>query len=295
MNLNSIYIKLLREVTKSISTKSSYWRYHSIDFSVNRNNISNSYWGNIKFSYLINYFHLIAHKIFYFNKYYNSNKIYQIMKMICLDQNRFFDYHAIRHVFVLKFLKNNINNFNSLKNICIIGDGNSNMVSLLKYYFNKKINIFLINLPEVMISDLNISYQSLKKKGARIILYDDSKINFFLKQTNNIILVPSNKSDFLLNKNIKLFINIHSFQEMDKFVIKKYFNIIKSNKSYIYSCNREHKKLYVNESIMINEFLKNGLYVNHNSVCEWDNFYYTKKFPFLKKNKHVTRNIIGHF
>ena len=85
-----------------------------------------------------------------------------------------------------------------------------------------------------------------------------------------------------MNKDIELFINISSFQEMTEIEIINYFEIIKNNKSKLYCCNREYKKLPGGEEIYFDKYpfsnCKKIFYEN----CPWHKkFYYLKEPPFI--------------
>ena len=58
-------------------------------------------------------------------------------------------------------------------------------------------------------------------------------------------MIEANNASILINKPIDLFLNIASFGEMNLNIISNYFKIIKSTLtgSYLYSCNREEKRL----------------------------------------------------
>jgi len=101
--------------------------------------------------------------------------------------------------------------------------------------------IYSVNLSKTLINDfviLNKTNIDLKKSVEVV-----NDINF-ISNNEMLTLVPSNFKEFLLNKNIELFINISSFQEMTTSEINNYFEIIKNNKSKLYCCNREYKRLY---------------------------------------------------
>ena len=67
-------------------------------------------------------------------------------------------------------------------------------------------------------------------------------------ENKKLFLIPANKKNLIKNKNIDLFVNIVSFQEMNNEEVNNYFDIIKSNKSYLYCCNRK-KKFYQIEKL----------------------------------------------
>ena len=66
--------------------------------------------------------------------------------------------------------------------------------------------------------------------------------------------IPANFKNYLINKNIDFFITIAAFQEMTVGEIDNYFKIISSNKSTLYCCSREYKKLVGGEEIYFDKY-----------------------------------------
>ena len=60
-----------------------------------------------------------------------------------------------------------------------------------------------------------------------------------------------------------------SFQEMTSKEIDNYFEIIKENKSLLYTCNREYKKLYGGEELIFKNYQQgNGKKIFYEN-CFW--------------------------
>ncbi len=86
-----------------------------------------------------------------------------------------------------------------------------------------------------------------------------------------------------MNKKIELFINIASFQEMTTNEINEYFQIIKNNKSKLYCCNREYKKLPDGEEIYFEKYPFSNSKKIFWENCSWHQKLYSLKPPFIHK------------
>jgi len=102
-------------------------------------------------------------------------------------------------------------------------------------------------------------------------------------QNNKLFLIPANNKKFLMNKKIELFINIASFQEMTTNEINEYFQIIKNNKSKLYCCNREYKKLPDGEEIYFEKYPFSNSKKIFWENCSWHQKLYSLKPPFIHK------------
>lgn len=175
--------------------------------------------------------------------------------------------------------------------ICIIGDGKLNGVIGAHITFPRA-KIFNVNLSEVLINDyLLIKELDINLKNSTELI---DHLNFHISNSK-IYLVPSNLKNFLLNKKIDLFINIASFQEMNLNEINKYFKIILNNKSKLYCCNREHKKLIGGENVYFDKYpwLNPKIFFWEN--CPWHQKYYSKSFPFIKNYEGNVKHCLVDF
>ena len=212
---------------------------------------------------------VFGNKIFYTNTFNNYKNIFDVL-------NRQIDVDAIRHIYTFELLKKKIDPFK----ICIIGDGKLNGLigSLITF---KDAKIYTVNLSETLINDYLILKKTNLVPDNQIYVINSKNVN--IEEKYKIVFIPSNYKEVLLKNNIDLFINIASFQEMTNDEIKKYFEIIKSNKSYLYSCNREYKKLYGGEELIFDNYpWENGKKIIYD-YCSWHQKFYMTKFPFIKK------------
>ena len=272
---NTILNKIERYINKTQINKSSYWKkqLHNKDYKDIYSELGfGSYTDINKFKRILHY---ILSRIIYPNYIFKTKVFYKISKFY-LRTNRQIDNDALRHVFTFCLLKNL--KFNSA---CVIGDGKANFVIQYLILFNN-LKIYSINLAETLYND----YKILNKMGI-----SDKLIKFVEKPMDldadyQIYLIPSINKNFILNKKIDLFVNIDSFQEMKREEIKKYFKIIKSNRSLLYCCNREYKELPSGEKILFNDYGWPSEYKF--KECPWEKKYYSLSFPFIKsyQGKH---------
>ena len=239
--LNNIYLGTNEQ------QKSSHWIKYTKDFSFNNGSIS----GISGFSYitkklpLLGSYHRFIQKLNYKNINFSfSNFWYKIALSAMNKQTRIVDSCVLRQVLTLDLLEKKIN-FKNINNVCVIGDGQSNFaaIALESKKFKK---VLSINLPEVLLND----YYLIKKMGINVreiqLLETQNQFNNFINNENNSFgMIEANNAKILINQPIDLFVNIASFGEMNMDIISNYFKIIKSslNGSYLYSCNREEKKL----------------------------------------------------
>ena len=145
----------------------------------------------------------------------------------------------------------------------------------------KDIKIFSINLTEVLIYDyLLIRNMNLIDDGSIIVVNNEKDLE---NPNKKLFLIDSSNAHFLKSKNINLFINIASMQEMKPDSVKHYFQIIKSNSAYFYCCNREYKKLIGSEELIFNQYPWGNCKKIMLENCSWYKKYYDSKYPFIKK------------
>ena len=274
---NKIIKELEAYLPKSDNQKSSYWKkaLHGSDFY----NINKSFgFGQIENkSILYVTIHNFLQRLIFGNKIFKTEE-YKTFKKLFDLQNRQIETDAIRHIFSFHLL----NNHNLLKNnICVIGDGKINFVGGLLAMKKNNIRIFSINLTEVLIHDyLMIKNSNLINDNSITVVKNEKDLNLPNKK---LFLIDASNISFLKNKNINLFINIASMQEMTLDVIEQYFQIIKSNSSFFYCCNREQKKLDNDLETNFNQYPWNNCKTILSEYCPWHRKYYDFKLPFIKK------------
>lgn len=225
-------------------------------------------------------YHYLFQRLLFIKKYYIfKTSEYKKFKDICKIQKRNINLDALRHVFTLKMLNDN---FKKDLVVCSIGDGRANLISPLLMQNNMK-KIISINLPEILIADLDLILKIIDSKYIEIADKKSDLEKFLKDKTTRLILIASNKMEILKNSNIDLFVNIASFQEMKNETVDEYFKIIKSNKSFLYCCNRKYKKLVDGEILEFEKYPFGNAKLMFKESCPWHNIYYSLKLPFFHK------------
>ena len=226
-------------------------------------------------NFISSFFHKNFQKKIYGDEIFNTEE-YKKYENFFKKQNRLINIDNIQHIFFFKKIRDNLNK--KINSACVIGDGKINFLSgMLSIY--PKAKIFSINLSEVLIHD----YLILKKYN---ILSDENicvleKTEDLKKPEVKLFLVPQDNSNILKNNKIDLFVNFSSFQEMRLSDIKNYFDIIKSNKSYLYTCNRYHKILPAGEVLDFKDYPWGDGSKIFFEKCQWISKYYSFKYPFF--------------
>ena len=271
--MNELIIeKLLNNIKHTEKLKSSHWKLYLSENINSLNELESFGAGSFTKKSLKNLIHNLLTKIIFGNQIFKT-ETYRKYKSVFDKIDRFIDVDTIRHIFTFEKIKENLNP----KTICIIGDGKINGVLGAHLTFPLA-KIYSVNLSEVLIND----YVILNKIDLNLKNSIDLVDNINLLSTKKILtLVPANFKKFLLNKKIDLFINIASFQEMTLNEIFSYFEIIKNNKSKLYSCNREYKKLPGGEEVYFDKYpfanSKNFFWED----CPWSQKYYSLRPPFI--------------
>ena len=193
----------------------------------------------------------------------------------------------LKHINIIK--KNT--DFNNIRNVVELGAGIGMLAScFLK--LNKNIKYLIIDIPPTLF----FSEYYLKNLGFKVFGYKDikneKKINLNEVFKNyQVCCIPSWKLELLKDYSSDIFINIGSFQEMEKEASINYINIIKNSiNKYIYLNNAVAGHHKTNEKEMfgclnptskldIENELKNNFYIKYSQVIE--NNYQT----ILKKKK----------
>ena len=307
VNMNDIIIeKLIENIEKTNENKSSHWKlllpeekkfkdYKNLEDQLSRyfnkkNDFSDKFehlgGGSFTLKSKKDVFHQLLQKILYGNSIFKTNT-FKKYKTIFDNQNRFIDNDTIRHIFTYEKLKKIINP----TSICIIGDGKLNGV-LGAYLTFPKAKIYTINLSEILINDYLILKDFKDELKISIGLVDNVK---FKINDKKLYLVPSSFKHFLLNKKINLFINIAAFQEMNMNEINQYFEIIKNNKSKLYCCNREYKKLAGGEELFFDKYKWGKSKRIFWEDCPWHQKYFDLNFPFIHKYDGKVKHCLVDF
>jgi len=269
--------ELEKYLSKSDNQKSSHWKkeLQGADYFNTHKSFGFGFFEKKSILYIP--IHFFFQKLIFDNKIFSTDE-YKMFKKLCDLQNRQIECDVIRHIFTFNFL----NKHNLLKNkICVIGDGKANFVGGLLQNNRKDIKIFSINLAEVLIHDyLLIKITNLIKDEDIVVVKSKKDLSIPNKR---LFLIDASNSSLLINKNINLFINIASMQEMKPDILENYFQIIKSNNAYFYCCNREYKKLYGNEELIFDQYPWGNCKKIVLEDCPWHKKYYDFKRPFIKK------------
>ena len=279
--------KLIDNIKETNKNKSSYWKeYLKKDLNFLDENEFLSFAGNYTKKSFKNLAHNFLIKIIFGSEIFKT-EIYDKYKSIYDQIDRFIDSDTIRHIFTFERIKEYFNP----KTICIIGDGKLNAVlgAHLAFPLSK---IYSVNLSEILINDYCILKKTHTDLKNSVELIDN--INFI--ESNKILsLVPSNLKKNLLNKNIDLFINIASFQEMTLNEVNNYFEIIKNNKSKLYCCNREYKKLSGGEELYFEKYPWGDASKIFWEDCPWHQKHYSLRPPFIHKYAGVVKHCLVDF
>lgn len=279
--------QLLDNIKETNKDKSSHWSNYLHEKSDYENKFEHLGFGAYTSKSYKDILHLFLQKIIFGSQIFKT-ETYKKFKIEFDKQNRFIDSDTIRHVFTFEKLRRIVNP----KNIAIIGDGKLNGV-LGAYLTFPEAQIFNINLSETLINDYIILKDSSSKIKSSIELVNHSNFKFGNKK---LYFVPSNFKKTLLTKDIDLFINIASFQEMNMQEIKKYFSIISNNKSKLYCCNREFKELTGGEQLYFNKYPWGNSKKIFWEDCPWYQKFYSLRPPFIRKyNGNIMHCLVDFF
>lgn len=219
-------------------------------------------------------------------------------------KNVFIDYNKLIHIHWFWTLENKISRMSQIRTICEIGGGFGSFIELFIRNYNCK--IFLIDLPEANLMSTYYLQENFPKKNFFLFSDYEKKNKLTLEDftKNDIIILPPNCN---IDEQIKFdfFINTRSMMEMNKSVIKSYFDFIHNysrNDSLFLNINRYEKKS-VGYPIRISEYP----YDNHWKVLisepsykqNWIHFLLTQRtlnineeniFQELKRIREIEKN-----
>lgn len=290
MNLDSIRASLLSDLPTSSLAKSSHWKFHTSKAEISKESKISGIDG---FSNRTRKFpgstslHLRNLKKLYPWAIDQINSVdFEQAIQICHDQSREIDTCVARHFFTFEMLENIADMPH--RTVCVIGDGQSNFVSLaLSRKFCDK--LISINLTEVLLSDLDLleKIPSLARHEVAVASSQSDVVKFLTNTNQRLLLISAQNSSLVSKMDIQLFVNIASFQEMTPALVQEYFRIIKSNNAYLYCCNRVEKRLYGGEINRFFDFPWSESQILLDGLCMWHQHSYSlrslqlyKPFPF---------------
>ena len=239
---------------------------------------------------LIKYYLSIIPQLLIFKSVMLKNSFIKKYKLICAEHKRQFNLELIIHAIVLEKLDNK-NLLNG--NICTIGDGKANFVNGVIH--NKNINkIYSVNLPQALIQDYLVltKYKIIEPNLIKVV----NEKKDLLDQEAKIFLVPAANKILMENKNINLFVNMFSFQEMPLSETHGYIEVAKKNSAYLYSLNRDEKAMYDGTIIRYQNYgLKKDSEVLFEEEAKFVEKYYNAKFPFIHIREDKILNTLVKF
>ena len=267
--------------------KSSHWNEYLVDESNYLDEFESFGFGTFnKKSLIKDIAYNILRKIVFGKKVFKTDTYFKY-KSIFDKIDRYIDVDTIRHIFTYE----KISQYLKPKTICIIGDGKINGILGAHLTFPLA-KIYSVNLSEVLINDLVILNRLTIeiKKSTEVVTNKN-----FISSEKLLTLVPSNFKSFLKNKNIDLFINIASFQEMNQKEINNYFEIIQNNKSMLYCCNREYKKLFGGEELYFEKYPFSNSKRIFWEDCPWYQKFYSLKPFFIHRYNDKIKHCLVDF
>ena len=115
-------------------------------------------------------------------------------------------------------------------------------------------------------------------------------------KTCKLFLIPVQNKRFLNNKDINLFVNISSFQEMPISETHKYIDIAISYNAYLYSLNNQEKIMYDKTKINYNDYgFKEKGNIIFEDEAKFSKYYYNSSFPFIHKKKGKVISALAKF
>jgi hypothetical protein len=235
------------------------------------------------------FYNVLINKIF--GKDINNNFFIKNYRKLCKKQKRLFDLNLIINSIVLKILQDR--NLLTGK-ICTIGDGKANFVSGCLFLKESSIKIYSVNLPQALIQDYIIlnKFNLIEDKLIKVVNAEED----LLDKDINLFLIPVQNKFFLDKKNINLFVNTSSFQEMPINETRDYFNIIKSNEAFLYCLNREEKIMYDGTSIRYKDYnFHLAKKIIFEEEAKFQRYFYNLRPPMVHRKKTKMIHTLAKF
>lgn len=209
-----------------------------------------------------------------------AKPIRETVLTVCKRHNREVNFDCLKQALsVEKIIKSGVDLKN--KKICIIGDGYGFLGCLLKC-LEPSVKIVSVNLGKISVFDAGLTSfgfpeMNINFAGAKDEYRPNADFNF----------IPAEVVFECDVRDIDLFLNIASMQEMTKKTIDAYFSWMRTQKhhsKYFYCCNRVSKILPSGEKIEFSKFdWKSTDKIFFDETCEWYQKSPSNRPPFFKK------------
>ena len=216
--------------------------------------------------------------LYRFLKEHNARKkTITCAKSITSQLNVYFHFDHAKHILSFDL----IDSYDLFHNgfVCIIGDGHGFFGTLIKKMLPET-NIIFINLGRNLLIDA-ICFSRIFPGVEPLYLQKQEDLEFI--DSSSVVFLEAEHCEFMKKLPVGLFINIASMQEMDMFMVKKYFEYMRTSteEPYFYCCNREEKNLPDGSVIRFDDFPWGGD-VLVDGRCPWYQLYPTRRPPFWR-------------
>ncbi|MET3899659.1 hypothetical protein ABIB57_003621 [Devosia sp. UYZn731] len=273
--MQNLIDSLAGDLEAAQAVKSSHWKYHAE---------KGDGFGVLKQSGgMAGAWHWAAQRGLYFGQRdIFSTEEYNQMRDWCQAQGRVLNQNSLLHVFAIRFLHQRLS---PVPITCVVGDGQANFAGLWLRMSLPTQKLISINLPEVLIADVSPLVRSgvVSAEQMAVAKTRDELDAALRNDAIQLVMVSANRAEIVKDAGIGLFVNIASFQEMTQQIVDQYFEIVKSNRAWLYCCNREEKTLYGGERIEFKNYAWGDGAQDVFEECPWYTSYYSSRPPFLAK------------
>lgn len=280
-DLRSLYDRFYKAEVKSEST-SSHWDLYSEYFHVgyideNTLKIRGEGFGDFEVNSLKNKIKNIPSSFYLRNLTRKLNpKLYKAAQKTSFLANRLLSFDCLKQALSIEKMVSLGVNFSG-KKVCIIGDGYGFMGLFLKSLY-PDLKIVSVNLGKTLFFDY--LYTATSAEEYSLSLADS-------QQDTDFTFVCAESYEESNIKDIDIFINIASMQEMDLLTVRNYMNWIRSQLSetvYFYCCNRVSKTLPDGSEINFEEYgWEDRDSVLLDDLCSWYQEFPINRPPFSQK------------
>lgn len=198
---------------------------------------------------------------------------------------------VLRHCFTIELLKAWHGRLGSPRELCVIGDGQANLVTagIHSRLYRK---IISVNLADVLLNDVGLLLNGgvVTEREIHLVESRDDLENALSDPGAKLLLVCADQANLLRDSSIGLFANIASFQEMTPSIVDEYFDIVRSNRAKLYCCNRETKVLPGGETLVFEHYPWGECEILMDERCPWHQRFYATRPPFIRTYDGPTRH-----